>query len=374
MFASFLETPEKVLYAAPGWADDVSGSSSSHDEDSGLSLSPDEALGPFPSPGEASGTSVSPGEASGTSVSPCEASGTSHFPGEVSEAIRLGGRNKNLSSGAKYFTQCDDAVGDLPSPPPKDDSPIVSMLSFHYGCVTDNCYRQPSTAILVAGNCVSVKPAKGLATAMVQKYPYADVYSSRRRMCNANRAIVQDRPIPGTFAISRSSSSPRNPAIVTIFSQFFTGPAFESNLFSQMLVKDIKVRGRAWLKSLTATSDPAVCDLNLYTGLQWDTEVNRVQWFRQALERLAGVLREEGIERIVVPYGIGCGPAGGNWVPNYLMAVEALEARVRRLGVQVVVVTDVDDEKPVPPLRIREDGFSKYRPHQTYKPYSRDAT
>ncbi|XP_066976492.1 uncharacterized protein [Macrobrachium rosenbergii] len=352
-------------------------------EDSGVSLSPGEASGRSVSPDEVSGPALSPGKVSGPSLSPCEVSEPIWFSdaqlpatsaGYTSGDGCLGERDQDLSR-AGYFTQSNAAVESLPSPPPEDVSPQVSRLTFHSGGVTDACYRKPSTAILIIGDCVAVKPAKGLATDLIHKYPYGDVYSSRRPISNLNRACVQDRPNPGTYTISRSSSNDNDPAIVTVFGQFYMGPGFESNRFSQKLVQDMKARAGYWLDPYTPTVDPRYCDLNLLTGLQWDMQENRVYWFRQALEELAGVVREEGIDRVVIPYGIGCGPAGGNWLQEYLLAVEAFEAQVRRHGVQVVIVTKLEDKKPVASSRKNVFYQNKCRTHRSAnKPYLRHGT
>ncbi|XP_068229278.1 mucin-17-like [Palaemon carinicauda] len=346
--------------------------------------------GPSPVPTEVSGPSSYPAEVSGPWLSPAVVPGPSYYPDGVSEPKYFSSgvqypatgngcsfeRDPVVYSGAGYITQSNPVSWDFPTPPPEVEGPCkTSRLTFHSGCVTDSLYKNPSTAIVVMADCVAVRPAKGLMSEVISKYPYSDVYSSRRQIGTLNRAWREDRPNPGTYKISRpSAANTGDPAVVAIFGQFYMGSGFETNQFSQKIVETIKAKAGYWLDPYTETVDPQRCDLNLFTGLQWDMQENRVHWFRQALEELAGVLRKEGITRVVIPYGLGCGPAGGDWLKDYLVAIEAFEVQVSSQGVEVVIVTKVEDKKPV--AFCQRDNFtqSKHRPHQGQRPYARGST
>ncbi|KAG8944720.1 hypothetical protein FRC03_001926, partial [Tulasnella sp. 419] len=105
----------------------------------------------------------------------------------------------------------------------------------------------------------------GLAGAITRHFPYADPYKHRR---GAMRA--EDRP--GTVRIWGHPQF-QGPTFIGLFAQFHSGIPAEGNIFDNMN--------------------------------------HRLQWLNQCLHHLSGI--HPPIPRVAIPYGIGCGNAGGDW-------------------------------------------------------------
>jgi O-acetyl-ADP-ribose deacetylase (regulator of RNase III) len=121
-------------------------------------------------------------------------------------------------------------------------------------CIIDGDLLDSSQSIIAHQcNCVT-SYGKGLSAAIFAKYPYADVYSSN----SENRKV-------GHIDIRNPKfGDVESPIIIAIYAQYKYG------------------------KSVT---EP------------------RLTWFQQCLDRMI----ENGITDVAMPYGIGCGLAGGNW-------------------------------------------------------------
>jgi len=109
-------------------------------------------------------------------------------------------------------------------------------------------------------NCIT-KKGKGLSESIGKKFPYADHYKFR----NYKEDIV------GTIKIYEGSTN-----IICLFAQYLPGKPNSKRL-----------------------------GYNSYC----DTYLERLVWFEKCLKQLENLK----IDRISMPYLIGCGLAGGNW-------------------------------------------------------------
>lgn len=125
-------------------------------------------------------------------------------------------------------------------------------------------------------NCVT-KNGKGLSKAIFSKYPFSDVYSNRT-----------EYSVPGTVLISSDDNEFHK--IISLFAQYVCGKPYYKKYY------------------------PKKYD---------DTYENRLLWFEKCLYRL----HEQGIKTIAVPYGIGCGLAGGKW-ENYKKILERAKVNI----------------------------------------------
>lgn len=133
--------------------------------------------------------------------------------------------------------------------------------------VNDNILNAPEKFIAHQCNCVTTN-ARGLALTINTKYPWANIYKRRKN-------YITDKP--GQVIEVSKSGAPHT--ILCLLSQFHPGK--HSN--------------------------------NKYK----DTYSNRKQWFQQCLNILDG----SNYDLIAIPYGIGCGLAGGIWT-DYLEMLE----------------------------------------------------
>ena len=84
-------------------------------------------------------------------------------------------------------------------------------------------------------------------------------------------------------------------------------------------------------------------DSHLLNGLESDTRENRAKWFLECLQRLLASLHKENIKRVVFPYKIGCGLAGGNWERDYCPGIMSFnEVACSNHGVEVIIVKKSD--------------------------------
>lgn len=123
-------------------------------------------------------------------------------------------------------------------------------------------------------NCLSTT-SFGLSKAVVDKYPWVTVYSIRRRDGRKNYAVESDRDVPGTV-------------------KYFTSP---------QETKTIACMFGQWSQGKFARKG--------FPTTYKDTKKDRLEYFKSCLESLEDYA---GDERIAMPYGIGCGLAGGDWL------------------------------------------------------------
>lgn len=142
-------------------------------------------------------------------------------------------------------------------------------------------------AIIHQVNCLCIK-AHGLSQQIAEKFPWGDIYSKRRPEGSKNLAIDEDRGIPGTIQVLKASQG-LNPDIICFLSQWDFG-----------------------------TVNQNYRHIPPYK----DTSKNRLKWFCQCLQQLETL----NIRSVGIPYQIGCGLGGGDWM-LYLHAIEEFAER-----------------------------------------------
>lgn len=121
-------------------------------------------------------------------------------------------------------------------------------------------------------NCVTVT-AHGLSKAIAARFPHGNVYGKRRKH-SRNTALTPDEP--GTVVVAEREDQP---TLLHMMAQWTPSKAGAYNSF--------------------------------YPKTYVDTRQNRVLWFSQCLKVLSDTVPKE--EVVAMPYGIGCGLAGGDW-------------------------------------------------------------
>lgn len=153
--------------------------------------------------------------------------------------------------------------------------------------------------ILQQCNCLTVR-AHGLSADLARKFPYADIYATRRPIGNRNVCIEEDRSTPGSYEIL-SDPEETSPAIICLFGQWRPG-AVETSYFKQY-----------------PESNPP------------ESKEAREYWFKVGLFRIGEYFRviiSDKINTIAVPYKIGCGLAKGDW-DTYLKMLTDFQDRYR---------------------------------------------
>ena len=133
--------------------------------------------------------------------------------------------------------------------------------------------------ILQQTNCVARRP-HGLSLSIANQFPYCHVYTNR--LGRGNFALDGERPVPGSLEFFRSPDG-TGPTIVCLNAQYAFGTP---GSYSQN--KDI------------------------------DSYALRIRWFKECLQTFAQC---SGAKAVAMPYGIGCGLAGGNWDQDYYPAI-----------------------------------------------------
>lgn len=111
-------------------------------------------------------------------------------------------------------------------------------------------------------NCITTK-SKGLSSLIFEKFPYADIYSSRTKPDKLGTIIVCG---------SGQDNDPAQRYIINMLAQYYPG----SSRYPR------------------------------------DSEERRLAAFQQCLDQIVQIPNISG-KCIAFPYGIGCGLAGGNW-------------------------------------------------------------
>jgi O-acetyl-ADP-ribose deacetylase (regulator of RNase III) len=151
----------------------------------------------------------------------------------------------------------------LPKDPSTDPPPSPQNLLFKSG----DLLSSNETYIAHQCNCTSSQAA-GLAKTITDNFPYAAPYMHRTpNPTRPSRCLPSDSPQPGTIQFWRPQEAEK-PTFIGLFAQYGPGkPAKE------------------------------------------DTKKMREEWFRECLEKVKG----EGVDRLALPWGIGCGLVGGDW-------------------------------------------------------------
>ncbi len=126
-------------------------------------------------------------------------------------------------------------------------------------------------------NCITCGNGAGLAKLLFKKYPYANVYAGRTAPS-----------LPGTYSLHGNGREDR--FVVNFYAQYNPGKARAKN----------------------------------------DGKTDRLNWLLSGVKKFASDCKPEGI---ALPYGIGCGLAGGDW-QDYQSALE-LFAQERGLFIKL---------------------------------------
>lgn len=235
---------------------------------------------------------------------------------------------RRIAWGDEYFTQEDPLS--LPAKRRKThhSSSLSHGIVYEQGKLTSKRYRSSDVLLVQQSDCVTIR-SHGLSEKLSRRYPYSNVYTTRRQVRDYNRAIVQDRPSPGSIHITKPPVGSSSPLIASIYGQFYMGEERQHNIMNQRL--------EVHLANIT---NPSNKDPHLLAGLQKDTRKNRLKWFKEALRTLGNETRNLGIKKIVFPHRIGCDIAGGKW-KEYLPAIKAFAKETLKHGTSTVLVEKV---------------------------------
>ncbi|XP_064114804.1 uncharacterized protein LOC135221013 isoform X2 [Macrobrachium nipponense] len=242
----------------------------------------------------------------------------------------------NNGSGVEYVSRATRSQGDASLNSLAGDETLI----YHEGDITSQDYRDCHTALVQISNCVAVKP-HGLSETMANRYPYSNPYSSRRSIGALNRAHKEDRAVPGTINVRRSNRNSRDPVVVNMFGQYYMGQSIESNQHTLKIFSELQGKSRnERAESSGGYNEPQAGDDDLLKGLLSDTQENRIRWFRECLGKLVSELPKMDVKRVIFPYKIGCGLAGGNWERDYFPAIKDFVSEVTKIEIKVIIVRE----------------------------------
>ncbi len=133
-------------------------------------------------------------------------------------------------------------------------------------------------------NCVTVR-SHGLSAQIAMRFPWADIYKQRSALPGRNRARTPS--VPGTIQLSKHDGR----TIVHLFAQLCPG---RSGQFSRVY------------------------------NIGNDTPEARLKYFASCLRALDAYK----FDLVAMPYGIGCGLAGGDWA-KYEELLQACATPIR---------------------------------------------
>lgn len=145
--------------------------------------------------------------------------------------------------------------------------------------IRDNILNSKQKYICQQCNCVT-KSAKGLAKSIIDKYNWANPYEYRNK---------NNYDTPGT--IIELEYSKKDPIIICFMSQY--GPSKPNGVRSY------------------------------YKGTYKDSYEERKKWFQDCLD----ILDSNNYDVVAMPYGIGCGLAGGKW-KDYKDMIEKCSTKI----------------------------------------------
>ena len=135
-------------------------------------------------------------------------------------------------------------------------------------------------------NCLTIKP-HGLSKYISEKYSWADPYTIRP-IKTANTTSSPDEP--GTIVEFKNPLSPEN-IVLCFMAQWCPGKPYVYKKY--------------------------------YSSKYDDTYINRKKWFQECLD----ILDKKKYDTVAMPYGIGCGLAGGKWV-EYKKMIEECKTKI----------------------------------------------
>eukprot|EP00438_Fugacium_kawagutii_P006264 Skav222651 [mRNA] locus=scaffold997:205789:207644:- [translate_table: standard] len=182
--------------------------------------------------------------------------------------------------------------------------------------VAGDLLEAPEQYIVQQSNCATTYPA-GLAAAIAEKFPHADVYKPEAR----KRRGTERGDCPGTIAVMGgpcATEEQEKRGVINVFGQFCPGKPNK------------RTRGRVNYKGIEAGIDVV------------DDEQQRLEWFKAALQQIAEL---PDLESVAFPYQIGCGLAGGDW-KQYQAALNDFAQQVKDQHVQVKLYKMPEAAKP----------------------------
>ncbi len=153
-------------------------------------------------------------------------------------------------------------------------------------------------------NCLTVRPHGLSKQVAVRLGKDKDVYSTRRAEKHRNCAIPEDRAMPGTIQILDGDG----PTVLALFGQYRPGKPCQY--------------------ALSYPDD----------GYSDDAEAREIN-FREALKALRdhfAANTPSELTRVAVPFGIGCGLAGGDW-SRYSKMLQTAHLAMMKYNVEMVV-------------------------------------
>lgn len=197
------------------------------------------------------------------------------------------------------------------------------------GEITAEQFDRDDVAICYIVNGTSVYNY-GLSAALADKYPYADIYSARKKLYSLNRARVESRNQVGEVFIFKE---PNRPFIIALVAHFGSGEPIESNLKNQEYMK-------------TST------DSHFVAGIKLDTLNGRVDGLKRCIQCLSHQLASIPISTLYIPAGTGSTLRGDTWEKKYIPVFEQLVHSAQENNIRIVIVDRRDhQQQPKTPLR-----------------------
>ena len=171
--------------------------------------------------------------------------------------------------------------------------------------------------ILQINNCTSCKLHRGsFSHDLATVFPYSDPY--RDRVCThhyQNLAIIEDRPQPGSIQFKTAAvAAPPRPVICCLFAQYRMGGNGRNYYYQKATYVDAE-----------------------YLSVE-DCPRSRLNYFQQSMVALADLLISDtewkNINKIIIPFYLGCGLGGGNWfdyrkiIDDFALAVATPKRKV----------------------------------------------
>ncbi len=175
------------------------------------------------------------------------------------------------------------------------NSPLPTLISSGIEEISGNLlnFRESTDCIVQQINAISKFP-KGLAASIEKEFPHGRIYSKNP---SANRPMGE---LILTFPDKNNNSSMKGPAIANLVGQISPG-------------KPGDYSSRYKISSSSSSSDSAEL---------------RLVGFRSALTKFLAQAKIHQWKRILFPYKIGCGLAGGQW-EHYLPLIQEFYEKIK---------------------------------------------
>ncbi|XP_068229275.1 uncharacterized protein [Palaemon carinicauda] len=207
-------------------------------------------------------------------------------------------------------------------------------LDFLSGDVMDDAYRGSTTILAQVVDCAAVRPF-GPSKVLADKYPFSCPYQDRRRLGAFNRALQEDRVVPGKITLNTGPSE-HYPMVANLFAQFYAGKPIEVNNWSQNLVRQLcRVSRNESRRSFNGTSRS---DDHFLEGLQSDTLANRTRWFRQCVGRMLDIPGRFDVQKVVFVYKAESGFSLEDWEEFYVPTIRRFADWISTLRIKVLVL------------------------------------